>query len=210
MSTCGILLAAGGAGSRMGKPKALVTNTEGQSWLHHGGDDTAVRRPLTGHRGARRAGRGRPRTTAHHRCHCGDIGLATRNERVTALRTRSRHANRRRRCGSDLPGRRPGPQRRHRDADRGSQLPITKHTAKSCLSRPSRPSRPDRTRSLADACKVTHRGRRRQHLPTRTRGRVGGVQRPQQRRRRRLPPKPDRTSQSSRWWVSVFGVKMAR
>ncbi|EEN89943.1 hypothetical protein RHOER0001_3105 [Rhodococcus erythropolis SK121] len=35
MSTCGILLAAG-AGSRMGKPKALVTNTEGQSWLHHG------------------------------------------------------------------------------------------------------------------------------------------------------------------------------
>ncbi|MGW6656426.1 nucleotidyltransferase family protein [Rhodococcus sp. NPDC055024] len=35
MSTCGILLAAG-AGSRMGKPKALVTNADGRSWLHHG------------------------------------------------------------------------------------------------------------------------------------------------------------------------------
>ncbi|GAA3151032.1 hypothetical protein GCM10020255_029930 [Rhodococcus baikonurensis] len=35
MSTCGILLAAG-AGSRMGKPKALVTDADGQSWLHHG------------------------------------------------------------------------------------------------------------------------------------------------------------------------------
>ncbi|ALU68923.1 hypothetical protein H351_06965 [Rhodococcus erythropolis R138] len=35
MSTCGILLAAG-AGSRMGKPKALVTGTDGQPWLRHG------------------------------------------------------------------------------------------------------------------------------------------------------------------------------
>ncbi|TSD49548.1 nucleotidyltransferase family protein [Rhodococcus sp. KBS0724] len=35
MSTCGILLAAG-AGSRMGKPKALVTGADGQPWLRRG------------------------------------------------------------------------------------------------------------------------------------------------------------------------------
>lgn len=35
MSTCGILLAAG-AGSRMGKPKALVRGTDGQPWLRQG------------------------------------------------------------------------------------------------------------------------------------------------------------------------------